>query len=87
MLQYVEIKLWVFPVFSLFFVFSFFSVCFKQIVSVVSLLHTEKESFDVSIEPKQTETHPNSLKDSTFGYFSENLGLFGLFRFVTKQFC
>jgi hypothetical protein len=29
------------------------------------------------------KTHPNSLKESIFGYFSENLGLF---RFVTKQF-
>ncbi len=33
------------------------------------------------------KTHPNSLKESTFGYFSENLGLFQLFRFITKQFC
>ncbi len=30
------------------------------------------------------KTHPNTLKESIFGYFSENLGLF---RFVTKQFC
>ena len=40
------------------------------------------------------KTHPNSLKESIFGYFSENLGLFRfvtkqicLFRFVTKQIC
>jgi hypothetical protein len=39
--------------------------------------YNERESFDVLIEPKQTR-----LKESTFGYFSENLGLF---RFVTKQ--
>jgi hypothetical protein len=30
------------------------------------------------------KTRPNSLKESIFGYLSEN---FGLFRFVTKQFC
>ncbi len=37
------------------------------------------ESFDVSIEPKQTEDPPKQFKESIFGYFSENLGLF---RFV-----
>ncbi len=43
--------------------------------------YTETESFDVSMEPKQTEDpHPNSLKESIFGYFKENLGLF---RFVS----
>ncbi len=40
--------------------------------------YTETESFDVSIEPKQTEDPP---KQSIFGYFSEHLGLF---RFVMK---
>jgi hypothetical protein len=30
------------------------------------------------------KTHPNSVKESIFGYFSKNLGLF---RFVTKQIC
>ncbi len=30
------------------------------------------------------KTHQNSLKESIFGYFSKNLGLF---RFVTKQIC
>jgi hypothetical protein len=35
------------------------------------------------------KTHPNSLKESIFGYFSENLGLFWFVQywFVTKQFC
>ncbi len=73
----------VFPVFFGFFwffsVFWFFSRFFrfvsKQFVSVFRF-YTETESFDVSIEPKQTEDHPNILKESIFGYFSENLGLF-----------
>jgi hypothetical protein len=43
--------------------------------------YTETEGFDVSIEPKQThKTHSSSLKESIFGYFPENLGLF---RFVS----
>jgi hypothetical protein len=42
--------------------------------------YTETESFDVSIEPKQTEDQPNSLIESIFWYFYENLGLF---RFVS----
>ncbi len=66
-----------FRFFSVF--FSVFSVCFG--VSVVSLLYRNSE-FRL-IRNKQ-KTHPNSLKESIFGYFSENLGLF---RFVTKQFC
>jgi hypothetical protein len=36
------------------------------------------------VNRKKQKTNPNSLKVSIFGYFSEN---FGLFRFVTKQFC
>ncbi len=41
---------------------------------------TETESFDVLIEPNKQKTNPNSLKESTLGYFSEN---FGFFRFVS----
>ena len=65
-------------VFSVF--FSVFSVCFETVcfgVSVVSLLYRNRE-FRL-IRNKQ-KTHPNSLKESIFGYFSENLGLF---RFVS----
>jgi hypothetical protein len=36
------------------------------------------------LNQNKQKTCPNSLKESTFGYFSENLGLFW---FVTKQFC
>jgi hypothetical protein len=32
------------------------------------------------LNPNKQKTHPNSLKESIFGYFSEN---FGLFRFVS----
>jgi hypothetical protein len=41
--------------------------------------YTETESFDVSIEPKQTEDPPKQFKRE-FGNFSKNLGLF---RFVS----
>jgi hypothetical protein len=42
--------------------------------------YTKTESFGVSIEPKQTEVNQNSLIESIFLYFfSEKLGLFGLF--------
>jgi hypothetical protein len=36
------------------------------------------------LNQNKQKTHPNSLKESIFGYFSTNLGLF---RFVSKQFC
>ncbi len=68
----------VFPVFSFF--FSVFSVWFQTVcfgVSVVYLLYRNRE-FRL-IRNKQ-KTHPNSLKESIFVYFSENLGLF---RFVS----
>ncbi len=63
--------------FSIFFVF--FSVCFETICFGC---FASIESFDVSIEPNKQKTHQNSLKESIFGYFSENLGLF---RFVETK--
>ncbi len=69
-----------FSVFSVFFLV--FSVCFEIVcfgVSVVSLLNRNRE-FRL-IRNKQ-KTHPNSSKESIFGYFPEN---FGLFRFEPKQ--
>ncbi len=52
---------------------------------------TETESFDVSIEPKQTEDQPKQFDREHIWYFSENLGLFRVvsvcFGFVSKQFC
>jgi hypothetical protein len=66
-----------FFVFLLFFsVFSFFSFFFETVCFDLFRFYTETENFDVSIEPKQTEEPPKQLKESTFGYFSENLGLF-----------
>ncbi len=87
-------KFMVFSFFSVFFgffsVFSFFSRFFrffsrffrfvsKKFVSVFRLFrfYTETESCDWS-ETKRRP--PNSLKESIFGYISENLGLF---RFVS----
>ncbi len=49
--------------------------------------YTETESFDVSIELKQTEDQPNSLIGSIFWYFFQKvLGFSGLFRFVLDCF-
>jgi hypothetical protein len=72
-----------FSVFSRFFsFFRFFSRFFrfvsKQFVSVFRLFRFYNETEFRLIRNKQ-KTHPNSLKESIFGYFSENLGLF---RFV-----
>jgi hypothetical protein len=65
-----------FPVFSF---FGFFSVCFGCFTSIpkqrVSMFRLNRN---------KQKTHQNTLKESIFGYFSENLGLF---RFVTKQSC
>jgi hypothetical protein len=83
-LQFFTENLWFFGFFGFFrffsVFFSVFSVCFETVcfgVSVVSLLYQNRQ-FRL-IRNKQ-KTHPNSLKESIFGYFSENLGLF---RFVS----
>ncbi len=76
----------VFPFFSFFSIlFGFFGL-FRNSLFRLFRFYTEIESFDVSIEPKQTEDPPKQFKReyTVFGYFSENLGLFW---FVTKQFC
>ncbi len=62
-----------FSVFSVFSFFSVFSVCFET-VCFGCLASIPKQR--VSIEPKQTEDPPKSLKESIFGNFSKNLGLF-----------
>jgi hypothetical protein len=73
-LQFFTVNLWFFQFFRFFSVFSrLFSVCFET----VCFASIPKQR--VSIDPKQTEDPPHSLKESIFGYFSENLGLF---RFV-----
>jgi hypothetical protein len=56
--------------------------------------YTETESFDVSIEPKQTEDPPKQFdREHILQFFTENLGFFpfffvffSFFWFVLKQF-
>jgi hypothetical protein len=59
--------------------------------------YTETESFDVSIEPKQTEDQPKQFdREHILPFFTEKFwvfpvffrffGFFGFFRFVSKQF-
>ncbi len=70
-----------FRFFSFFSFFSrLFSFFFRNSLFRLFRFYTETESFDVSIEPKQTEEPPKQFKESIFGYFLENLGLF---RFVS----
>jgi len=70
--------------FRFFWFSSFFSRFFrfvsKQFVSVVSLLYRNRE---FRLNRNKQKTHPNSLKDSIYGNFSENLGLF---RFVSVSY-
>ncbi len=45
--------------------------------------YTETESFDVSIEPKQTEDQPKQFdREHILQFFTENLGFSRFFRFV-----
>ncbi len=61
--------------------FVFFLVCCKTVCfSCFGSIPKQR----VRLNQNKQKTHPNSLKESIFGYFSENLGLFW---FVTKQFC
>ena len=68
----------VFSVFSLFFLGFFGLLRFETVCFGVSVVSLRNREFQL-IRNKQ-KTHPNSLKESIFGYFSENLGLF---RFVS----
>jgi hypothetical protein len=63
--------------FSVFSFFRFFRFVLKQFVLVVSLLYRNRE-FRLNLNKQKT--YPNSLKESIFGNFSKNLGLF---RFVS----
>jgi hypothetical protein len=78
-------KIRVFPVFFDFFsFFRFLSVCF-EIVCFGCFASIPKQRVSMfRLNRNKQKTHQNSLKESIFGYFSENLGLF---RFVTKQIC
>ncbi len=49
--------------------------------------YTETESFDVSIEPKQTEGQPKQFdREHIFVFFTENLGFFRFFSFFSFFF-
>ncbi len=49
--------------------------------------YTETESFDVSIEPKQTEDQPKQFdREHILVFFQKIQGTSGLFWFVSKQF-
>ena len=64
--------------------FRFFSFCFKTVCfSCFASIPKQRVSM-FRLNRNKQKTHPNSLKESIFGYFSENLGLF---QFVTKQIC
>ncbi len=78
----------VFSVFSDFFwVFSFFWVffgLFRNSLFRLFRFYTKTESFYVSMNQNKQKTQPNSLKESIFENYSENLRLF---QFITKQIC
>jgi hypothetical protein len=59
---------------------SFGTIRNKTFVSVVSLLY-RTESFDVSIEPKQTVDQPKQFdREHILQFFTENLGFFRFFK-------
>jgi hypothetical protein len=70
--------------FCFFSFFSFFSVCFKTVCFGCFASIPKQRVSMFRLNRNKQKTHPNSLKESIFGYFSKNLGLF---RFVTKQIC
>ncbi len=60
--------------------FRFFSVCFETVCfSCFASIPKQRVSM-LRLNRNKQKTHPNSLKESIFGYFSDNLGLF---RFVS----
>ena len=70
--------------FSGFFVFFVFWVCFESVFFCCFASIPKQRVSKFRLNQNKQKNHPNSLKESIFGYFSENLGLF---RFVTKQIC
>ncbi len=65
--------------FRFFCFFPFFSVCFETVCFGCFASIPKQRVLIFRLNRNKQKTHPNSLKESTFGYFSEN---FGLFRFV-----
>ena len=77
-------KFRVFRFFSFFFIFSsffsFFFVCFETVCfSCFASIPKQRVSM-IRLNRNKQKTHPDSLKESIFGYFAEYLGLF---RFVS----
>jgi len=70
-----------FGIFKKLWLFRFVMVCFKTVCSVVSVLYRNRE---FRLNRNKQKTNQNSLIESIFRYFSENLGLF---RLASKQFC
>jgi hypothetical protein len=62
--------------FRFFCIFLFFSVCFETVCFWLFRFYTETESFDVSIEPKQTEDPPKHFERENIWVIFKNLGLF-----------
>jgi hypothetical protein len=66
-----------------------FPVCFGLfLISLFQLFrfYTETESFDVLIEPKQTEDQPKQIERAYFGIILKIYGCFSLFRNKSKIF-
>ncbi len=60
--------------------FRFFSVCFETVCFGCFASIPKQRVSMFRLNQNKQKTHPNSLKESIFGYFSENLGMF---RFVS----
>ncbi len=74
-LQFFTEKFRVFLVFFRFFLVCSETVCYGCFASI-----PKQRDLMFRLNRNKQKTHPNRLKESTFGYFSENLGLF---RFVS----
>ncbi len=62
--------------FSLFSFFSVFSVCVETVCFGCFASIPKQRVSMFRLNRNKQKTHPNSLKESKFGYFSGNLGLF-----------
>jgi hypothetical protein len=58
------------------FFFGFLCVCFETVCFGCFASVPKKRVSMFRLNRNKQKTHPNSFKESIFGYFSENLGLF-----------
>jgi hypothetical protein len=72
-----------FRYFSFFSFFSVFSVCYETVCFDWFASIPKQRVWMFRLNQNKLDSHPNSLKESIFGYFSEN---FGLFRYVSVCF-